>query len=160
MDVIDFSAVRQKRLAAMAKTKAEPQARFDAMQEALRRDELTVMGRIVQQHALRLAYRIVAESPVWGKPNEAEPLRALVELEAVVPVLADLIMAESYMPAAVRMAGTRLTANEVGLWAARRMVLDYLLILIDDNSRPDDWLDIRDKEPLRNVFAYLGYEMD
>ena len=160
MDVIDFSAARQRRLAAMARTKAGPQARFAAMQEALSQDELTAMGRIVQQHALRLAYRIVAASPVWGKPEEAEPLRVWTELEAVVPVLADLIMAESYMPAAVRMAGTHLTANEVGLWAARRMVLDYLLILIDDNSRPDDWLDIRDREPLRNVCAYLGYAMD
>lgn len=160
MDVIDFSAARQRRLAAMARTKSEPQARFAAMQEALAQDELTVMERIVQQHALRMAYRIVAESPAWGTPDEKEPRRIFTELEAVVPILADLIMAESYMPAAVRMAGTHLTSSEVGLWAARRIVLDYLLILIDDNSRPDDWLDIRDKEPLRNVFAYLGYVMD
>lgn len=32
MDVIDFSAARQRRLAAMARTKAGPQARFAAMQ--------------------------------------------------------------------------------------------------------------------------------
>ena len=51
------------------------------------------------------------------------------------------------------------TASEVGWWAARRMILDYLLILIDDSSRPDDWLDIRDKEPLRNVFEHLGYRV-
>ena len=70
MDVIDFSAARQRRLAVMARTKAEPQARFAAMQEALAQDELTVMERIVQQHALRMAYRIVADSPVWGKPDE------------------------------------------------------------------------------------------
>ena len=76
MDVIDFSAARQRRLAAMARTKAGPQARFAAMQEALSQDELTAMGRIVQQHALRLAYRIVAASPVWGKPEEAEPVDA------------------------------------------------------------------------------------
>lgn len=55
--------------------------------------------------------------------------------------------------------GQRLTASEVGLWAARRMILDYLLILIDDNSRPDDWLDIRDKEPLQNIFVHLGYKL-
>ena len=36
------------------------------------------------------------------------------------------------------------------------MILDYLLILIYDSSSPDDWLDIQDKQPLENVFEYLG----
>ena len=75
-------------------------------------------------------------------------------------VLGDLIIANSYVKEAVRLPGQKLTANEVGLWAARRMILDYLLILIDDNSRPDDWLDIRDKQPLKNVFEYLGYKLE
>jgi hypothetical protein len=59
----------------------------------------------------------------------------------------------------VRLAGQKFTTKEVGQWAARRMILDYLLILIDDTSRPDDWLDIRDKQPLKNVFEDLGYKL-
>jgi len=50
-----------------------------------------------------------------------------------------LIIANSYVDGAVRLAGHKFMANEVGLWAARRMILDYLLILIDDNSRPEHW---------------------
>ena len=57
------------------------------------------------------------------------------------------------------MTGRRYSAAEVGQWAARRLVLDYVLILIDDRSCPDDWLDIDDEEPLREIFVYLGYSL-
>jgi hypothetical protein len=107
-----------------------------------------------------MAYKIVEHSPLWGTAQGDFLLQIQSALDAVVPVLGDLIIANSYVDGAVRLTGQKFTANEVGLWAARRMILDYLLILIDDNSRPDDWLDIRDKQPLQNVLAYLGYRSE
>lgn len=157
MEVIDFAKAREERLAKIARTKAEPYARYTAMLGALEGEELTAMERIAQTHALEMAYRIVEHSPHFGQQPGDFFLPVWAALEAVVPVIGDLIIANSYVSDSVRLTGQKYTASEVGLWAARRMILDYLLILIDDSSRPDDWLDIRDKEPLRNVFVYLGY---
>ncbi|MCR5757908.1 MAG: hypothetical protein K6F95_08385 [Selenomonas sp.] len=156
MEVIDFVKARETRLSRIAKTKAEPHARYKAMLAALADEELSAMERIAQVHALEMAYRIVENSPLWGKQEESQVV-VWSALEAVVPLIGDLLMANSYVTDSVRLTGQKYTAGEVGLWAARRLILDYLLILIDDNSRPDDWLDIRDREPLRNVFAHLGY---
>ena len=127
------------------------------MVEALSKEDLTVMEYIAQNHAMQMAHKIVEHSPCWGDKHGDFSLQVWSSLEAVVLVLGDLIIANSYMDGAVRLAGQKFMANEVGLWAAPRMILDYLLILIDDNSRPDDWLDIRDKQPLKNVFEHLGY---
>ena len=157
MDIIDFAKTREARLAKAAKEKAEPHARYGAMVEALDREDLTAMEYIAQNHPLQMAYKIVEHNPCWGDKHGDFSLQVWSSLEAVVPVLGDLIIANSYVDRAVRLAGQKFMANEVGLWAARRMILDYLLILIDDNSRPEDWLDIRDKQPLKNVFEYLGY---
>ena len=159
MDIIDFTKAREERLAKVAKEKAEPYARYRAMVEALDREDLTVMEYIAQNHALQMACKIVEHSPYWGDKQGDFSLQVWLALEAVVPVLGDLIIANSYVDGAVRLAGQKFMANEVGLWAARRMILDYLLILIDDNSRPDDWLDIRDKQPLKNIFEHLGYSV-
>ncbi len=159
MDIIDFTKAREERLAKVAKEKAEPYARYRAMLEALDREDLTVMEYIAQNHALQMAYKIVEHSPYWGDKQGDFFLQVWSALEAVVPVLGDLIIANSYVDGAVRLAGQKFMANEVGLWAARRMILDYLLILTDDNSRPDDWLDIRDKQPLKNIFEHLGYSV-
>jgi len=159
MDIIDFTKAREARLAKAAKEKAEPHARYRAMAEALDREDLTAMEYIAQNHALQMAYKMVEHSPYWGDKQGDFSLQVWSALEAVVPVLGDLIIANSYVDGAVRLAGQKFTANEVGLWAARRMILDYLLILIDDTSRPDDWLDIRDKQPLKNVFEHLGYKL-
>ena len=159
MDIIDFTKAREERLAKVAKEKAEPYARYRAMVEALDRENLTVMEYIAQNHALQMAYKIVEHSPYWGDKQGDFSLQAWSAMEAVVPVLGDLIIANSYVDGAVRLAGQKFMANEVGLWAAPRMILDYLLILIDGNSRPDDWLDIRDKQPLKNVFEHLGYSV-
>ena len=159
MDIIDFTKAREERLAKVAKEKAEPYARYRAMVEALDREDLTVMEYIAQNHALQMAYKIVEHSPYWGDKQGDFSLQVWSALEAVVPVLGDLIIANSYVDGAVRLAGQKFMANEVGLWAARRMILDYLLILIDDNSRPDDWLDIRDKQLLKNIFEHLGYSV-
>ena len=160
MDIIDFAKVREARLAKAAKVKAEPGTRYTAMLEALDKEDLTAMEYIVQNHALQMAYKIVVHSPLWGPKQGNFSLQIQSALDAVVPVLGDLIIANSYVDGAVRLTGQKFTANEVGWWAARRMILDYLLILIDDNSRPDDWLDIRDKQPLQNVLAYLGYRSE
>ena len=160
MDIIDFAKVREARLAKAAKVKAEPCTRYTAMLEALDKEELTAMEYIAQNHALQMAYKIVEHSPLWGTKQGNFSLPIQSALDAVVPVLGDLIIANSYVDGAVRLTGQKFTANEVGWWAARRMILDYLLILIDDNSRPDDWLDIRDKQPLQNVLAYLGYRSE
>lgn len=157
MDIIDFARAREEKIAKAAKEKAEPYSRYMAMVEALGREDLTAMEYIAQNHALQMAYKIVEHSPCWGNKQGDFSLQVWSALEAVVPVLGDLIIANSYMDGAVRLAGQKFMANEVGLWAAPRMILDYLLILIDDNSRPDDWLDIRDKQPLKNVFEHLGY---
>ncbi|SHK80251.1 hypothetical protein SAMN05216582_11842 [Selenomonas ruminantium] len=157
MAVIDFTKVREARLAEAARTKAGPCARYTAMMAALEAESLTAMEGIAQIHALRMAYQIVAHSPHWELEPGDDFLPVWSALEAVVSVLGDLIIADSYIDGSVRLTGQRYTASEVGLWAARRMILDYLLILIDDDSCPDDWLDIRDKQPLRNVFRYLGY---
>ena len=160
MDIIDFAKAREARLAKAAKEKVKPYARYKAMVEALDREDLTAMEYIAQSHALQMAYKIVEHSPYWGdKPGDSS-LQVWSALEAVVPMIGDLIIANSYVDGVVRLAGYKFMANEVGLWAARRMLLDYLLILIDDNSRPDDWLDIRDKHPLQNVFAHLGYKLE
>jgi hypothetical protein len=118
------------------------------------------MESIAQVHALQMAYKIVEHSPLWGTKQGDFLLHIQSALDAVVPVLGVLIIANSYVEGTVRLTGQKFTANEVGLWAARRMILYYLLILIDDNSRPDDWLDIRDKQPLQNVLAYLGYRSE
>ena len=160
MDIIDFAKVWEARLAKAAKEKSEPFARYKAMVEALDREDLMAMEYIAQNHALQMAYKIVEHSPCWGDKHGDFSLQVWSSLEAVVPVIGDLIIANSYVEGAVRLAGHKFMANEVGLWAARRMILDYLLILIDDNSRPDDWLDIRDKQPLQNVFAHLGYKLE
>ena len=160
MSIIDFAKAREARLAKAARTKAEPYARYTAMLEALDKEDLTAMESIAQVHALQMAYRIVEHSPYWGTKQGDFFLQTWSALEAVVPVIGDLIIANSFVDSSVRLRGQRYTSNEVGLWAARRMILDYLLILIDDSSRPDDWLDIRDRQPLQNVFAHLGYNID
>ena len=160
MDIIDFARAREEKIAKAAKEKAEPYSRYMAMVEALGREDLTAMEYIAQNHALQMAYKIVEHSPCWGNKQGDFSLQVWSALEAVVSVLGDLIIANSYVDGAVRLAGQKFMANEVGRWAARRMILDYLLILIDDNSRPDDWLDIRDKQPLKNVFEYLGYKLE
>ena len=157
MDIIDFAKAWEARLAKAAKEKSEPFARYKAMVEALDREDLTAMEYIAQNHALQMAYKIVEYSLCWGDKQGDFSLPVWSALEAVVPVLGDLIIANSYVDGAVRLAGQKFMANEVGLWAARRMILDYLLILIDDTSYPDDWLDIHDKQPLKNVFEHLGY---
>ena len=160
MEIIDFTKAREKRLEKVALTKKEPHARYTAMLEALEKEDLTAMEYIAQNHALQMAYKIVEHSPYWGHKQGDFSLQIWSALEAVVPVIGDLIIANSYVDGAVRLAGQKFMANEVGLWAARRMILDYLLILIDDNSHPDDWLDIRDKQPLKNVFEHLGYKLE
>ena len=159
MEIIDFAKAREERLAKAARAKAEPQARYNAMQDALRNEDLTPIAYIAQNHALQMAYKIVEHSPNYGRKNGDFFLPVWSALEAVVPVLGDMIIADSYVQGSVRLTGQKYTASEVGLWAARRLILDYLLILIDDNSRPDDWLDIRDKQPLQNIFLYLGYHI-
>ena len=159
MEIIDFAKAREERLAKAARTKAEPQARYNAMQDALRNEDLTPIAYIAQNHALQMAYKIVEHSPNYGRKNGDFFLPVWSSLEAVVPVLGDMIIADSYVQGSVRLTGQKYTASEVGLWAARRLILDYLLLLIDDNSRPDDWLDIRDKQPLQNIFLYLGYHV-
>ncbi len=160
MNIIDFAKVREARLAKAAKVKAEPRTRYTAMLEALDKEELTAMEYIVQNHALQMAYRIMEHSPRYGVKQGDFYLPVLSALEAIVPVLGDMIIANSYVQGSVRLTGQKYAASEIGLWAALRMILDYLLILIDDNSRPDDWLDIRDKKPLQNMFKYLGYEQE
>ena len=160
MDIIDFAKVREARLAKAAKEKAEPYSRYTAMVEALSKEDLTVMEYIAQNHALQMAYKMVEHSPYWGNRQGDFYLAIKSALEAVVPVLGDLIIANSYVKEAVCLPGQKFPANEVGLWAARRMILDYLLILIDDSSSPDDWLDIRDKQPLKNIFEYLWYKLE
>ena len=157
MEIIDFSKAREERLEKVAKTKKEPHARYIVMLEALEKEDLTAMEYIAQNHALQMAYKMVEHSPNWGSKQGDFYLAVRSAMEAVVPVLGDLIIANSYVKETVCLPGQKFPANEVGLWAARRMILDYLLILIDDNSRPDDWLDIRDKQPLKNVFEHLGY---
>lgn len=159
MEIIDFARAREERLANIAKAKAEPRARYTAMLEALYKEDLTSMEYIAQIHALHMAYKIVENSPHWGDRQGDFFLQTWSALEVVVPIIGDLIIANSYVDGSVHLTGQRFTVNEVGPWAARRMILDYLLILIDDNSRPDDWLDIRDKEPMKNIFAHLGYEL-
>ena len=159
MAIIDFARAREERRAKAARTEAEPQARYNAMQDALRNEDLTTIAYIAQNHALQMAYKIVEHSPNYGRKNGDFFLPVWSALEAVVPVLGDMIIADSYVQGSVRLTGQKYTASEVGLWAARRLILDYLLILIDDNSRPDDWLDIRDKQPLQNIFLYLGYHV-
>ncbi len=159
MEIIDFAKAREERLAEAARTKAEPQARYNTMQDALRNEDLTPIAYIAQNHALQMAYKIVEHSPNYGRKNGDFFLSVWSSFEAVVPVLGDMIIADSYVQGSVRLTGQKYTASEVGLWAARRLILDYLLILIDDNSRPDDWLDIRDKQPLQNIFLYLGYHV-
>ncbi len=159
MDIIDFTKAREARLAKAAKTKTEPAERFLAMQTALEKEDLTAMEYIAQNHALQMAYRLVEHSPRYGiKQGVLSSIWSA--LETIVPVLGDLIIANSFVQGTVRLTGQKYTANEVGLWAARRLILDYLLILIDDNSRPDDWLDIRDQQPWQNIFVYLGYEQE
>ena len=160
MEIIDFTKAREERLEKVAKTKKEPHARYTAMLEALEKEDLMAMEHIVQNHALQMAYKMVEHSPYWGNRQGDFYLAIKSALEAVVPVLGDLIIANSYVKEAVCLPGQKFPANEVGLWAARRMILDYLLILIDDSSSPDDWLDIRDKQPLKNIFEYLGYKLE
>ena len=157
MEIIDFTRAREAKLAEIAKTKAEPNTRYKAMLETLHKEDLTAMEYIAQTNTLHIAYRIVAHSPYWGNKQGDYFMQVWSAMEAVVPIIGDLIMANSYVEGSVRLAGQRFTTSDVGLWAARRMILDYLLILIDDNSNPDDWLDIRDKEPLKNIFNHLGY---
>ena len=159
MKIIDFTRAREEKLAEIARTKTEPHTRYTAMLEALYKEDLTAMEYIAQTNALHMAYRIVEHSPYWGDKHGDYFLQVWSALEAVIPIIGDLIMTNSYVEGSVRLAGQRFTTSEVGLWAARRMILDYLLILIDDNSRPDDWLDIRDKEPLKNIFEHLGYRL-
>ena len=159
MEIIDFTRAREAKLAEIARTKKEPHTRYTAMLEALYKEELTAMEYIAQTNALHMAYKIVERSPYWGDRQGDYFLQVWSALEAVVPIIGDLIMANSYVDGSLRLADQRYTTSEVGLWAARRMILDYLLILIDDNSHPDDWLDIRDKEPLKNIFEHLGYRL-
>ena len=124
MDIIDFAKAWEARLAKAAKEKSEPFARYKAMVEALDREDLTAMEYIAQNHALQMAYKIVEHSPCWGDKHGDFSLQVWSSLEAVVPVLGDLIIANSYMDGAVRLAGQKFMANEVGLWAAPRMILD------------------------------------
>lgn len=160
MEIIDFTRVREAKLAEIAKIKTEPHTRYTAMLDALYKEDLTAMEYIAQTNALHMAYKIVEHSPYWGDRQGDYFLQVWSALEAVVPIIGDLIMANSYVEGSVRLAGQRFTSSDVGLWGARRMILDYLLILINDNSNPDDWLDIRDKEPLKNIFKHLGYRFN
>ena len=159
MEIIDFTRAREAKLAEIARTKTEPHTRYTSMLDALYKEDLTAMEYIAQTNALHMAYRIVENSPYWGDKQGDSFLQAWSALEAVVPIIGDLIMANSYVDGSLRLAGQRYTTSEVGLWAARRMIRDYLLILIDDSSSPDDWLDIRDKELLKNIFEHLGYRL-
>ena len=159
MKIIDFTEARKMKLHAAAREKNKPYARYKAMQDALVKEDLPSMENIVQYHALEMAYQLVDHSPKWGTLTGDFSQQMKSAVEAVVPVLGDMILAGSVVPGSVRMTGRRYSAAEVGQWAARRLVLDYVLILIDDRSCPDDWLDIDDEEPLREIFVYLGYSL-
>lgn len=97
MEIIDFTKARKERLANIARTKAEPHARYTAMLETLYKEDLTSMEYIAQTHALRMAYKLVEHSPYFGDRQGDFFLQIWSSLEAVVPVIGDLIIANSYV---------------------------------------------------------------
>lgn len=161
MTIIDFTQKRQQRLMLLKKEKQEPAARMEAMKQALEKENLTDSARIIQYHALITAYDLVRHSPDYG--SEPAPYSILKqEADTTIRILADFILLDSFMEAPINLAGRRMMPGEVSTWAARRLILDYILILIDDASSPDDWLDPADnnKKPLAAIFQHLGYPID
>lgn len=159
MTIIDFAQKRQQRLRNLEKEKQEPTARMKAMKQALKKEDLTDSTRMIQYHALITAYDLVRHSPNYGSvPASYVILKQ--EADTTIRILSDFILLNSFMDAPIKLAGRRMMPLEVSHWAAQRLLLDYILILIGDASSPDDWLDPTAQKPLTTIFQHLGYPLD